>query len=102
MIRPPPKSLLFPNPPLFRSRPAGWYRYPAASPRAGPEPVDRSVSEPRSTGSGPALGDRSEEHTSELQSLTSLICRLLLDKKKKTAHSISYFELEPVTCSMDS
>src|SRR5262249_59445897 len=39
------------------------------------------------TGIAPAQSTRSEEHTSELQSLTNLVCRLLLEKKKKTHHS---------------
>src|SRR5438093_7422943 len=37
---------------------------------------------------GPQRGERSEEHTSELQSLTNLVCRLLLEKKKKKKYSI--------------
>src|SRR5258706_3190129 len=42
----------------------------------------------KATGASPAMmaGIRSEEHTSELQSLTNLVCRLLLEKKKNTAH----------------
>src|SRR5216683_2452590 len=66
MIRRPPRSTLFPYTTLFRSRPA--------APRArGKRPAPR--------GSGRA---RSEEHTSELQSRSDLVCRLLLEKKKKT------------------
>src|SRR6266404_7172878 len=63
MIRRPPRSTLFPYTTLFRS-----YRSP---PRCWP-PTDRGWS-PK----------RSEEHTSELQSLAYLVCRLLLEKKKK-------------------
>src|SRR5258706_15750233 len=44
----------------------------------------------------PCRVHRSEEHTSELQSLTNLVCRLLLEKKKKLAHSLELTELEKV------
>src|SRR5262244_4333982 len=65
MIRRPPRSTLFPYTTLFRSRGRTAGRVGAhAYPRAGSG--DRS---------------RSEEHTSELQSLTKLVCRLLLEKK---------------------
>src|SRR2546429_1711077 len=68
MIRRPPRSTLFPYTTLFRS-PANW-------PRKGPLPgvvlfADRF---------------RSEEHTSELQSRLHLVCRLLLEKKKKKSN----------------
>src|SRR5207237_10006429 len=70
MIRPPPRSTLFPYTTLFRS-----YLRAQRSPgcRAGPGPV---VARPTSW-------ERSEEHTSELQSHLNLVCRLLLEKKKK-------------------
>src|SRR6267143_5860544 len=64
MIRRPPRSTLFPYTTLFRS-PAGL---PRAWPRGRPRPASRW---------------RSEEHTSELQSQFHLVCRLLLEKKKK-------------------
>src|SRR5688572_15208136 len=67
MIRRPPRSTLFPYTTLFRS--GRWTR------RA--TPIPHSVS-PHARG-GPA---RSEEHTSELQSQSNLVCRLLLEKKK--------------------
>src|SRR2546423_7603382 len=65
MIRRPPRSTLFPYTTLFRSPGDGrcHLRHPA-----GGQLVDR----------------RSEEHTSELQSLAYLVCRLLLEKKKNT------------------
>src|SRR5438093_1678967 len=68
MIRRPPRSTLFPYTTLFRSpsAPAPW-RSRACSPPPPPWTPNR----------------RSEEHTSELQSLTNLVCRLLLEKKKK-------------------
>src|SRR6476619_7677128 len=64
MIRRPPRSTLFPYTTLFRSS--------APAPPASWAPALRR----------PWIG-RSEEHTSELQSLTNLVCRLLLEKKKK-------------------
>src|SRR5436853_6473977 len=77
MIRRPPRSTLFPYTTLFRSEVAARRR-------------DRAVGARRSqAGEGSdhqALADlhqRSEEHTSELQSLRHLVCRLLLEKKKK-------------------
>src|SRR2546425_8030933 len=77
MIRRPPRSTLFPYTTLFRSR----YSTPSRSwPAAG---VGIAVSSRRkSVSSGFPFG-RSEEHTSELQSLAYLVCRLLLEKKKK-------------------
>src|SRR5438045_8990984 len=68
MIRRPPRSTLFPYTTLFRS-----HRLETASKSPGRECVR------------PVAGIlRSEEHTSELQSLRHLVCRLLLEKKKKT------------------
>src|SRR5215467_15839279 len=75
MIRRPPRSTLFPYTTLFRS-PA---RPPWPAPAAGrPAPPAAGRHPPRS---GPRW--RSEEHTSELQSPCNLVCRLLLEKKKK-------------------
>src|SRR2546423_8187458 len=73
MIRRPPRSTLFPYTTLFRSAPLRPTRQPAVAHR-------RLVS-PRAGGVVDALR-RSEEHTSELQSLAYLVCRLLLEKKK--------------------
>src|SRR2546426_7691277 len=85
MIRRPPRSTLFPYTTLFRSPPG--------------EPVQRRVPlaeslerRPGGPGAIEAIGERryaplherSEEHTSELQSPCNLVCRLLLEKKKKT------------------
>src|SRR2546422_2779072 len=84
MIRRPPRSTLFPYTTLFRSEPLGGcadeleifrpferdiVRYGQRGGRGG----ERAVPEPA----------RSEEHTSELQSRLHLVCRLLLEKKKK-------------------
>src|SRR5256885_16023239 len=72
MIRRPPRSTLFPYTTLFRSlrRAAGA----GGNPETGPPPC--------------RVGEhRSEEHTSELQSPCNLVCRLLLEKKKKKQHN---------------
>src|SRR5256885_11640708 len=96
MIRRPPRSTLFPYTTLFRS---GRHRPPSG--RAGPDAptaqghwihgsflVSHHVKEEcpgrRQRAEHP---DRSEEHTSELQSPCNLVCRLLLEKKKTTSHS---------------
>src|SRR2546421_3623046 len=76
MIRRPPRSTLFPYTTLFRSAPARIHS-PAFSSDTPPEGTSRR------NGSG-ASTSRSEEHTSELQSRSDLVCRLLLEKKKKT------------------
>src|SRR5947199_5698013 len=91
-IRRPPRSTLFPYTTLFRSRSpsqargvrdhtlrARSHRDPA--PRACASASRRFRAEARSTTSA-----RSEEHTSELQSLRHLVCRLLLEKKKINTH----------------
>src|SRR5262245_65709639 len=70
MIRRPPRSTLFPYTTLFRSEPC--------APRP---PMSATAAWRRAKRSGVAV--RSEEHTSELQSLRHLVCRLLLEKKKK-------------------
>src|SRR5437016_10873296 len=83
MLRRPPRSTLFPYTTLFRSdlpgRPCAGHRARTAAVGAGLRPgaADRQGE------SAPAapLRERSEEHTSELQSLTNLVCRLLLEKK---------------------
>src|SRR2546422_6421537 len=80
MIRRPPRSTLFPYTTLFRSpiqiregRVREWF-FPAEVRQAGPRPA----------GGSPPHWNRSEEHTSELQSRLHLVCRLLLEKKKTT------------------
>src|SRR2546421_3371487 len=75
MIRRPPRSTLFPYTTLFRSRVGGFAR--RAHLRTGARPPHGG-----GTGNGAARA-RSEEHTSELQSRSDLVCRLLLEKKKK-------------------
>src|SRR5258706_12167155 len=82
MIRRPPRSTLFPYTTLFRSTPLG---------------LSADFACQRATARANWTVSRSEEHTSELQSLTNLVCRLLLEKKKnpplfKTAcvHMLQY------------
>src|SRR2546430_12811249 len=72
MIRRPPRSTLFPYTTLFRSAPEACGRDAGlrAEERRGVEAVRE------------AKAQRSEEHTSELQSQSNLVCRLLLEKKK--------------------
>src|SRR2546422_6569618 len=90
MIRQPPRSTLFPYPTLFRSRALQGRGYRARSATRD----DRRARGPDGAGPGRlqdlALADRrelqnerSEEHTSELQSRLHLVCRLLLEKKKQ-------------------
>src|SRR2546430_3653863 len=97
MIRRPPRSTLFPYTTLFRSprmgslapappaRPMGRYRRE----RLAPSDLVGGLS-------GGAAEPRSEEHTSELQSQSKLVCRLLLEKKKPR---ILDFDCPPCTLS---
>src|SRR5437868_10841449 len=77
MLRPPPRSTLFPYTTLFRSRSRWcsliWSMYVVSTRGAMAFQIDFTFS-------------RSEEHTSELQSRFDLVCRLLLEKKKKTIY----------------
>src|SRR5438093_6804983 len=70
MLQPPPRSTLFPYTTLFRSRRLSSGRSCRTAPRS-----------PGWARRGRWTARRSEEHTSELQSLTNLVCRLLLEKK---------------------
>src|SRR2546430_9817822 len=96
MIRRPPRSTLFPYTTLFRSHsckarrghlvvlkhivghqgPASVGRHPDAERRGSVKPIEREAT-------GREVGGRSEEHTSELQSQSNLVCRLLLENKKQ-------------------
>src|SRR5258706_10680487 len=89
MIRRPPRSTLFPYTTLFRS---GYSRpeIPSAMPYSAFPPSLPNPLQPLPAAQKVLVVDdvpdnatRSEEHTSELQSLTNLVCRLLLEKKKK-------------------
>src|SRR2546425_6364257 len=76
MIRRPPRSTLFPYTTLFRSR-TTWHGTCGRIPGGAQQRLGRLM-RPKQPSSW-----RSEEHTSELQSLAYLVCRLLLEKKKK-------------------
>src|SRR2546421_6990132 len=90
MIRRPPRSTLFPYTTLFRSGAWERARESAAARRSRARPPARPparAAPPRTAGAASLLPTayRSEEHTSELQSRSDLVCRLLLEKKNKTA-----------------
>src|SRR2546430_11031922 len=100
MIRRPPRSTLFPYTTLFRSgRSARGQRHPHLAAAGGPVPrPDEGLPQGRQGAGARARAqaapcpeapeardrERSEEHTSELQSQSNLVCRLLLETKKKT------------------
>src|SRR3712207_8253278 len=102
MIRRPPRSTLFPYTTLFRSGGDGWSAAPeigdrqAALGQLGAQDGQREADD----GGGVALDapdercaqavERSEEHTSELQSRQYLVCRLLLEKKKNTTTALEH------------
>src|SRR2546426_5856401 len=96
MIRRPPRSTLFPYTTLFRSlEPRGLIRQHRV--RHGVRLVESVAAEGLDLGrdvlDSPPLvpqGERSEEHTSELQSPCNLVCRLLLEKKKKKTYRLIY------------
>src|SRR5256885_5731628 len=91
MIRRPPRSTLFPYTTLFRSPCGSWVSFnQCCGPvHAGTTPAATAEALMRSRYSAFAVGDRSEEHTSELQSPCNLVCRLLLEKKKKATRCSS-------------
>src|SRR2546426_4737835 len=82
MIRRPPRSTLFPYTTLFRSR---------------ARPALRGTHRPRPAAPHADGCCRSEEHTSELQSPCNLVCRLLLEKKKKKDRHSRHMHPTPVT-----
>src|SRR2546427_8118996 len=88
MIRRPPRSTLFPYTTLFRSTPAPAGREArGGSPGPRSWPVSPSPNQQRLQRVEPRVPElRSEEHTSELQSQSNLVCRLLLEKKKQIGH----------------
>src|SRR2546430_6173272 len=93
MIRRPPRSTLFPYTTLFRSsRQQPVQDDPRPARRRGSEPAREQDGEAH-VSAQPVEPDhrllRSEEHTSELQSQSNLVCRLLLEKKKKTKTAIN-------------
>src|SRR2546430_4532188 len=92
MIRRPPRSTLFPYTTLFRSRygfATGRFDRPTGSNRRTPPSAALKFRVARHSGGtarNVSKSLRSEEHTSELQSQSNLVCRLLLEKKKITTH----------------
>src|SRR2546425_6091305 len=86
MIRRPPRSTLFPYTTLFRSRRVG-IRVPRVRPLPSQPPRLSRVGVVR------RRQGRSEEHTSELQSLAYLVCRLLLEKKKNKSKIHLHYRL---------
>src|SRR5690242_20904182 len=91
MIRRPPRSTLFPYTTLFRSEREGEgaaeHRARLEPRVAGPELRLRQGERHQRHRGRRAEDPRSEEHTSELQSHVNLVCRLLLEKKKKKKHT---------------
>src|SRR5258708_27403242 len=86
MIRRPPRSTLFPYTTLFRSEVHLTFALPAPSESVAQDFTSAEPQPQRAVGGCEILGHgfgRSEEHTSELQSPDHLVCRLLLEKKKK-------------------
>src|SRR5258708_30396284 len=101
MIRRPPRSTLFPYTTLFRSsaRPAEPRTSQRSSPPGGLSDMARWMTPTHEQETG--LTRRSEEHTSELQSPDHLVCRLLLEKKKKHIyHDTSHSTLQSVADSV--
>src|SRR2546425_4676514 len=90
MIRRPPRSTLFPYTTLFRS--CHRSRHLSVAQIHTPSP-DFQCRNDRVDHFGGERGLRSEEHTSELQSLAYLVCRLLLEKKKKKTILILYIRM---------
>src|SRR2546425_3084374 len=92
MIRRPPRSTLFPYTTLFRSR------ADRAQALAGRFAAKEALFKALGTGSARGISFqqvRSEEHTSELQSLAYLVCRLLLEKKKNNLHLVQKSKMYP-------
>src|SRR5258707_2920742 len=96
MIRRPPRSTLFPYTTLFRSLCLGWARadHPDLDARFRRDDLADGYRRHRQryqavSDGGLGHADRSEEHTSELQSRQYLVCRLLLEKKKRNRDSMS-------------
>src|SRR5260370_14068269 len=100
MIRRPPRSTLFPYTTLFRSDRApidDVSQISRLNSRHVPLPGRSRSTRCRCTPSSTAVDDRSEEHTSELQSHLNLVCRLLLEKKKKQQSQTSITRLHRLT-----
>src|SRR2546425_8845673 len=96
MIRRPPRSTLFPYTTLFRSRLPLRGR---AAPRVPRPRLRLLLRERRGARHLEIARARSEEHTSELQSLAYLVCRLLLEKKKSTLANVNHDAPRPRPCA---
>src|SRR5688572_31935095 len=81
MIRRPPRSTLFPYTTLFRSPAFMFFRVLAWK-------IKAAAASPNASLKCSSNATRSEEHTSELQSQSNLVCRLLLEKKNKIPHVV--------------
>src|SRR2546430_3651512 len=96
MIRRPPRSTLFPYTTLFRSRSAGEFHKRLGltgvilTKLDGDARGGAALSIGKVTGAPVKFVGRSEEHTSELQSQSNLVCRLLLEKKKKQPYACEF------------
>src|SRR5438034_3290880 len=101
MIPRPPRPTLFPYTTLFRSHALHGPQDPAREARGRGQEVHRRVdrrarrSRPRRRALRGAARGRSEEHTSELQSHSDLVCRLLLEKKKKKTKTKDHETITP-------
>src|SRR2546426_4438962 len=89
MIRRPPRSTLFPYTTLFRSQDVSTQAVGRTFGNVTANYLPWSWVRLNYTLGADYSGDRSEEHTSELQSPCNLVCRLLLEKKKKNKHTLS-------------
>src|SRR3712207_7026242 len=98
MIRRPPRSTLFPYTTLFRSPVNLWVKSPEVTGTVSIGDPSRRTTSCRGVGvATPPItraSNRSEEHTSELQSRQYLVCRLLLEKKKKRPYCCNADESE--------
>src|SRR2546430_5676199 len=96
MIRRPPRSTLFPYTTLFRSAFVGGddEQCDVYAGRAGEHVLDESFM------AGDVHDTRSEEHTSELQSQSNLVCRLLLEKKKTLISRVRARSMTPLCVSV--
>src|SRR5262245_63946059 len=91
MIRRPPRSTLFPYTTLFRSlHAAGQPELDSRQTLHDVRPAGAADGRERARA---RVRQRSEEHTSEFQSLRHLVCRLLLEKKKETKNTLLYYSI---------
>src|SRR2546430_11519950 len=97
MIRRPPRSTLFPYTTLFRSVSYCGYSFTGQMCSWAAVPPYIKYSENRKL----LTNNRSEEHTSELQSQSNLVCRLLLEKKKKKQSHLIYCYIQIICTSSE-